>query len=119
MKTRLRIRLSYLFTAISLFIAYHFWFARRHQDQNLFSSNTSACVVKNGGYPATVEYYNPQTKAEHTFQARVEIEDCSIVKVDLTGNPGKTQVSLPVALEDDGEATTEDTDGGIYTLRIN
>jgi hypothetical protein len=117
------IKLSYLFIAIGLFIVYHSWFAHQSftaKDQILFSTSKSSCNYTNGYHPATIDYYNPQTKAEKTFHASVEIGNCEIIKINIDKKDhGPETITLPVQFESDGQATAEDNDDGIYTIRID
>jgi len=129
MKKQIQIKLPYLFAAVVLFIVYHSWVARHHdssfakkeqKDQNQFNGNTSACSYKNGNYAATIDYFNLQTKAEETFHAEVEIENCNIVEIKFRGeNKMNESIILPAELENNGQVTTEDSGDGIYMIRLD
>ena len=112
------IKWTLLFATSILFVVYYFWFS--NHSSTLFTVRNYQCNYTNGDYQATIEYYNPRTKEEYVFHSIIQVKNCSIFKINFREkNKNQESIPLPIEMEDDGRATEEDENEGIYNIKID
>ena len=85
-----------------------------------YESHSSRSSYSDGSYCADIEYYNPRTGTNSTYNLTVDIEDGKLVKI-YWPNGGWLDEShySGVEISDSGDASFESDKGYQYTLHIN
>ena len=80
----------------------------------------SGCVVEDGTYSATVDYYNPETGYSQTYSLDVEVESCEVVQIDFpNGGWLDSDHISPAELDDNGRCTVDGEEGRSYDIQID
>jgi hypothetical protein len=84
------------------------------------SDFTSGCVVEDGTYSATVDYYNPETGYSQTYSLDVEVESCEVVQIDFpNGGWLDSDHISPAELDDNARCTVDGEEGRSYDIQID
>jgi hypothetical protein len=84
------------------------------------SDFNSGCVVEDGTYSATVDYYNPETGYSQTYSLDVEVESCEVVQIDFpNGGWLDSDHISPAELDDNGRCTVDGEEGRSYDIQID
>ena len=80
----------------------------------------SGCVVEDGIYSATVDYYNPETGYYQTYSLDVEVESCEVVQIDFpSGGWLDSNHISPAELDDNARCTVDGGEGRSYDIQID
>jgi hypothetical protein len=71
--------------------------------------------IEDGTYTATVDYYNPNTGWENTYDLDVEVSDRMLVRIDFA-NGG--WIDAYEELDDEGNATVVTDDGREFRVHV-
>lgn len=112
-------------TSVIVFLLTLFLFSCSHvddqNDNNRSNDEESAngCSYEDGTHSATVEYYNPETGYEATYNLDVEVNDCEVIQIDFNngGYLDDSHIS-PTELDSDGSCTLEDERGREFTIHL-
>jgi hypothetical protein len=84
------------------------------------SDFNSGCVVEDGIYSATVDYYNPETGYSQTYSLDVEVESCEVVQIDFpNGGWLDSDHISPAELDDNARCTVDGEEGRSYDIQID
>lgn len=84
------------------------------------SDFNSGCVVEDGTYSATVDYYNPETGYSETYSLDVEVESCEVVQIDFpNGGWLDSDHISPAELDDNARCTVDGEEGRTYDIQID
>ena len=78
------------------------------------------CEYKDGTHSATVDYYNPETGYNTTYDLEVEVQDCEVIQINFPkGGWLDSDHISPTALDENGNATIEDDQGRTWEIHLN
>ena len=84
------------------------------------NDSNNGCVVDDGTYSATVDYYNPETGYTQTYSLDVEVEACEVVQIDFpNGGWLDSDHISPSALDDNARCTVDGEEGRSYDIQID
>jgi hypothetical protein len=84
------------------------------------NDSNNGCVVEDGTYSATVDYYNPETGYSQTYSLDVEVEACEVVQIDFpNGGWLDSDHISPSALDDNARCTVDGEEGRTYDIQID
>jgi hypothetical protein len=84
------------------------------------SSVNDDCGVDDGNHTASIDYYNPETGHQATYDLDVDVVDCEVTEINFN-NGGWLDDShfSPTELDSDGNCEIEDDRGREYTVHID
>lgn len=84
------------------------------------NDSSNGCVVEDGSYSATVDYYNPETGYSQTYSLDVEVEACEVVQIDFpNGGWLDSDHISPSALNDNARCMVDGEEGRTYDIQID
>lgn len=84
------------------------------------NSANSNCGIDDGNHSASIDYYNPETGHQATYDLDVDVVDCEVTEINFN-NGGWLDDShfTPAELDSDGSCEIEDDRGRQYTVHID
>lgn len=79
----------------------------------------SGCKYGDGTYPASVDYFNPETGYSTTYNLEVEVQDCQIVQINFPNDGYLDEDHISYSdINENGEATVFGEEGKTYNITI-
>jgi len=93
-------------------------------DRKVYASHNNEgsddCGFNDDTYPATVEYNNPETGHNATYDLDVVVEDCQVVEIDFPKGGWLDGDHIDATdLDENGDASVEDDKGRTFDVHID
>lgn len=90
------------------------------QGSNSDSNSDNNCEISDGEHSSTVDYTNPTTGYNATYDLEVDVEDCEVTVIYFPkGGWLDNSHITPERLDDNGDAEVEDDRGRTFNVHID
>lgn len=80
----------------------------------------TSCLYLDGKHDATVKYHNPKTGHIATYDLKVHVLNCQVIRIDFDNGGWLDEDHIKAKrISDDGEVTLQDEKGRTWNVRLH